>query len=76
VDGGFPLADWISKPGAKIQKTGGIDLRSAGVGLAYSDPYLNETKFLVVVQGQTRRSRSGRLLIAAAMRFRNREYRK
>ena len=51
MDGGFPLADWISKPGAKIQKTGGIDLRSAGVGLGYSDPYLNETKFLVVVQG-------------------------
>jgi hypothetical protein len=51
VDGGFPIADWISKSGAKIPKTGGIDLRGAGVGLAYSEPYPNETKFLVVVQG-------------------------
>ena len=51
MDGGFPLADWISKPVAKIQKTGGIDLRNAGVGLAYSDPYLNETKFLVSSTG-------------------------
>jgi hypothetical protein len=38
------------KLSAKIRKTGGVDLGNAGVGLPYSEAYLGETKFLVVVQ--------------------------
>ena len=62
VDGGFPLTDWISKPGAKIQKARGIDLRNAGIGLAYYCPYFNEAKFLVVVQGHNQALSFGQLI--------------
>jgi hypothetical protein len=44
VDAGLPMAYWIFEPGPNVQQSGSINLGSTGVGLAYSDPDLRETR--------------------------------